>query len=441
NLLVGDTDGEAATIEGDAATNRLASPAVYDTAGNLLSVADQAGATVTFEYDALNRLIRRQRDGETQAWVFAYTADDERIATLELTSGDHRWTLRDSGGLLLREFEYDDADNVYPVRDQIYRGPSLLATVSQDVSGVFGEVAHYSLDHLGTPRLITTDTGEVKSLHKYYPFGEEATLSTQDQHPMKFTGHERDFFAAGESDDLDYVHARYCDPFGGRFLSTDPVLDLRRTIKRPQAWNRYSYTVNNPLKYVDPSGSIFELAGEAELGALRDALTEAGAETFAQNLQYSITDDGIVLDRISNDASDGENELVNLVAEIANSPRQTVRLEFTSRDLGGDGGAATRGDVVLREAVVLINRQQIRGTGVLGTLRVPPLTGRTYIAGVSLSAAIFHELGHAVGQVRRGIPLGGGVAVHYENTFRYLSDDIAFRKSHSPKEAFWVPVK
>ncbi|MCP4003407.1 MAG: RHS repeat protein, partial [bacterium] len=124
NLLLVNTDGVIENIAVDAATNRLSSPAVYDTAGNLLSMVDQTGTAVTFEYDALNRLIRRQRDGAPHTWVFAYTADDERISTLELIRGDLRWTLRDSGGQLLREYEYDEAGHVYPVRDEIYRGPS-----------------------------------------------------------------------------------------------------------------------------------------------------------------------------------------------------------------------------------------------------------------------------------------------------------------------------
>ncbi|MCP4003492.1 MAG: RHS repeat-associated core domain-containing protein, partial [bacterium] len=219
-----------------------------------------------------------QREGETAAWVFAYTTDDERIAKLELTRGELRWTLRDSRGLLLREYEYDEAGDVYPVRDEIYRGTSLLATVSQDESGVFGEVAHYSLDHLGTPRLITTDTGEVKSLHKYFPFGEEATLANQDRHPMKFTGHERDFFAAGESDDLDYMHARYCSPHLSRFMSVDPINSSDPS--SPQSFNRYAYARGNPIKFVDPSGLVVIKRSESAT-EFEESVTEARQELVA----------------------------------------------------------------------------------------------------------------------------------------------------------------
>ncbi len=39
----------------------------------------------------------------------------------------------------------------------------------------------------------------------------------------------------------------------GRFTSPDPLLTSGKSLQ-PQSWNRYTYCVNNPLKYVDPSG-------------------------------------------------------------------------------------------------------------------------------------------------------------------------------------------
>lgn len=41
------------------------------------------------------------------------------------------------------------------------------------------------------------------------------------------------------------------DPAIGRFVSAD---DIGITLKQPQTINRYSYTLNNPLNYTDPTG-------------------------------------------------------------------------------------------------------------------------------------------------------------------------------------------
>jgi RHS repeat-associated protein len=65
---------------------------------------------------------------------------------------------------------------------------------------------------------------------------------------QKFTGKERD----GETG-LDYFGARHYANTQGRFTSPDPLLSSG-TVYDPQTWDRYSYTLNNPLKYTDPFG-------------------------------------------------------------------------------------------------------------------------------------------------------------------------------------------
>ncbi len=50
-----------------------------------------------------------------------------------------------------------------------------------------------------------------------------------------------------------YYNARYCDPALGRFIQADTIVPQPGD---PQALNRYSYVLNNPLRYVDSSGHI-----------------------------------------------------------------------------------------------------------------------------------------------------------------------------------------
>jgi len=45
--------------------------------------------------------------------------------------------------------------------------------------------------------------------------------------------------------------ARMYDPKIGRFISPDSVVPDE---KNPQAWNRFAYVYNSPLRYTDPSG-------------------------------------------------------------------------------------------------------------------------------------------------------------------------------------------
>jgi RHS repeat-associated protein len=66
---------------------------------------------------------------------------------------------------------------------------------------------------------------------------------------QKFTGKERD-----SESGLDYFGARYYGSALGRFTSPDPKQFSTRTIADPQKWNKYAYTINNPLRYFDPDG-------------------------------------------------------------------------------------------------------------------------------------------------------------------------------------------
>jgi len=74
----------------------------------------------------------------------------------------------------------------------------------------------------------------------------------------QFTGKERDAETG-----LDYFGARYFSAAQGRMTSPDPFMitmqaedsqQLAAYLANPQNWNRYAYALNNPLRYIDPTG-------------------------------------------------------------------------------------------------------------------------------------------------------------------------------------------
>ncbi len=67
----------------------------------------------------------------------------------------------------------------------------------------------------------------------------------------KFTGKERDL-----ESELDYFGARYASSSLGRFLSADLSMESV-VLRNPQSWNRFTYTLNNPLRYIDPNGELW----------------------------------------------------------------------------------------------------------------------------------------------------------------------------------------
>jgi len=65
----------------------------------------------------------------------------------------------------------------------------------------------------------------------------------------RYTGKERDTESGN-----DYFGARYYASSMGRFLSPDPAVLAYADPTNPQSLNLYSYVLNNPLTFIDPTG-------------------------------------------------------------------------------------------------------------------------------------------------------------------------------------------
>ena len=89
-----------------------------------------------------------------------------------------------------------------------------------------------------------TTTRRICASNPHYPYGEEITGTSNDTY--KYAQLYRD-----SDSGLDYATNRYYANGIGRFLSVD-----RGGMDRsaPQSWNRYAYTANDPVNYVDTTG-------------------------------------------------------------------------------------------------------------------------------------------------------------------------------------------
>ena len=250
------------TYSVDASTNRLTTQD-YDFAGNALTTVGEANAE-TLAYYHFNDL--RSAVGTGLNRLYGYTADGERLVDYDAQpnppAGPFTITLRDLGGKVLRAFQVTTGQpgTWTEKEDWITRDGQLLATVDTTVQG--GVARHVHLDHLGTPRLITSASGAGLESHTYLPFGLEVTELGPLSERMKFTGHERDL-ASG----LDYMHARYYSQYVNRFLSVDKG---RAKPGSPQGWNRYAYARGNPLNRIDLDGLEDVLVFKTERNPRRD---------------------------------------------------------------------------------------------------------------------------------------------------------------------------
>ncbi|AZR73470.1 hypothetical protein BBF96_08795 [Anoxybacter fermentans] len=103
---------------------------------------------------------------------------------------------------------------------------------------------------------MTDGTGKLVWEQDYLPFGEDlhkpgtSVVDFEVETRYKFTG-QRQVVGIG----LYYYGARYYDPEAGRFTRED---EYQGDIFIPQTLNLYVYVLNNPLKYLDPTGNKYE---------------------------------------------------------------------------------------------------------------------------------------------------------------------------------------
>ncbi|PHS69113.1 MAG: hypothetical protein COB23_07085, partial [Methylophaga sp.] len=140
----------------------------------------------------------------------------------------------------------------------IKAGGSSIAIVTS-TSDNNHSVNYLHKDHLGSITSITDHLGLVIESQSYDPHGKRRnndwtdisgptpTSATTDR---GFTGHEH-------IDEVGLVHmnGRVYDPTLGRFISADPFVQFPLNA---QSLNRYSYVMNNPLSFTDPSGFFFK---------------------------------------------------------------------------------------------------------------------------------------------------------------------------------------
>ncbi len=89
------------------------------------------------------------------------------------------------------------------------------------------------------------------SIGKFYPYGMERPSATTNG-TEKFTGYFRDAETGN-----DYAVNRYASPGMGRFITPDPYRSNSGGPGNPSdpgSWNRYAYTLDDPINYNDPRG-------------------------------------------------------------------------------------------------------------------------------------------------------------------------------------------
>ncbi len=213
----------------------------YDNVGNMLT---GGGRTVT--YNSFRKPTQLTKGGHTTSFEYGpgraryKRVDDDGLQTkTTIYIGNVEFISHSSGVTETKRYIGD------------------IAVVSEHSSS--GSSEHYThKDHLGSVDIITDENGLVVDEFSFDAFGKRRNLITfaaltqaeysalNDLTTRGFTGHEM-------LDEVGAIHmnGRVYDPGLGRFMSADPIVS---DLSNGQRLNRYSYVLNSPLSYTDPSG-------------------------------------------------------------------------------------------------------------------------------------------------------------------------------------------
>ena len=226
-----------------------------DNTDNLISTQD-----CTTQFNDLNKISSLQENGKVM--TIDYGPDLERC-----------FSILKQGNMVLRKVTYmDDYEKVVTngVTREFYYLDGDVIVIRQN--GTFQAYQSFK-DNLGSILSVIDENGSKVFSAEYDAWGKQTVSVNTIGLIRGYGGHEmlNEF-------NLINMNGRVYDPVLGRFLSPDKYVQEG---DNSQNYNSYSYCLNNPLKYADPSGNVFVLddfiaitAMGAMMGAMNAAMSD-----------------------------------------------------------------------------------------------------------------------------------------------------------------------
>ena len=226
----------------------------YDANGNLTKDLNKGITGITYNCLNLPNAVTFS-DGSTVTYI--YSADGTKLRAVHKIGSVTTTT--------------DYCDNV------IYENNTakLLLTGEGYISLSDKKYHYYLQDHQGNNRVVADKDGNVEETNHYYPFG-GVFASSQNVQPYKYNGKELD--TKKGLNWYDYG-AREYDAVLGRFTTMDPMAE------KYYAVSPYTYCVNNPIKFVDPTGMLTE---SPQTGSIRLSFWDKIKNAFNDLFSFTV---------------------------------------------------------------------------------------------------------------------------------------------------------
>jgi RHS repeat-associated protein len=247
--------GETASYSYDERDNLLVKSDVgaygYDSAGRLTSAGPdtlsytaagqpETGPWGNTSYDALGRITSIIRGADRED--FLYDHDGRRTRAVRTGPAGAQDVLTPDDLVAV-------VNGVFYI--YVLDGSARVAQLRLDN----GAIGFLHGDHLGSTSVVTGPAGQVLRRIRYDPFGGVLENTGAGDDPLhRFTGQLWDDWSQ-----LLQLNTRMYSPRLGRMLTPDSIAP---ELYQPQSWNQYSYVQNNPMRYADPTGHLWEEVGD-----------------------------------------------------------------------------------------------------------------------------------------------------------------------------------
>ena len=272
-------------------------------------------------------------------------------------------------------------------------------------------------DNLGSILAVMDEKGDKVFEASYDAWGKQTIKLNKIGLQRGYTGHEmlNDF-------DITNMNGRLYDPVLGRFLSPDNFVQMP---DNAQSYNRYSYCLNNPLKYTDPSGEAF---------VIDDATIAFTIFSVASSMMQAAATGGNVwkagaFSLLSSAASWGIGGLFsNATATFGNELLRAGAHGLASGVLsaldGGNfassfiAGAAASGIGSYAKGIKLDNSIMIASTTAMGSV-VAWATGGDFLQG-AMQGLMIGTLNHSMHGDEGSQPVSVSVVTHEDGTYEVI---------------------
>jgi RHS repeat-associated protein len=226
------------------------------------------------------------------------------------------------------------------------------------------------LDRLGSARSVNNTPSS------YYPFGEDKSTNPAID-AWKFGSYWR-YSASG----LDYATNRYYSSSLSRFLTPD-LFGGSEAGLNPQSWNRYSYSLNDPVNYFDPTGKNAVCVTKVDEGD-DDSSTECfGGDGSGGSGSGS---GGIALPQWQQALNLARVIAVSVIGTLASDSNCQNDIDALGKESQSVKGATAIDDDTLIQALVDANYQNgLTATAAASTLNDPMINARPNVANGPIS--------------------------------------------------------